>query len=173
MWKNIQIAVNKTKAALNRHGISAHKAEKEWRKQVYNIHTRDGIVPAELRLLIPIPAPEKTRSPSSENLELPQVPSNLLQALLILDPTAINTISTGMSNSQLWDTQSEAGEMHIYTHIGQLGLVEDGFTKNTGIQIRNTGKGGNCNNLSSKSDSDSSYTAYDSIARNADFIVLN
>ncbi|RPA88694.1 hypothetical protein L873DRAFT_886547 [Choiromyces venosus 120613-1] len=85
--KDIQIAVNKAKAALYRHGIDARKAEKERKKQVLNIQTHSGIVPPEL--LIPITNPEK--NPTPHDLEALQLPPDLLQALLMLEPTSFNT----------------------------------------------------------------------------------
>ena len=51
--------------------------------------------------------------------------------------------------------------------------LDDGFTRNTGIKIANSQEGGNCDDLSIESDSDSSCTSHESIARNADFIVFN
>jgi len=58
--KNIQIAVNKAKAALNRHGIAACKAEKDRKKQVRSIESTGGRIPPEL--LIPVADTEKTPS---------------------------------------------------------------------------------------------------------------
>lgn len=59
--RNIQIAVNKAKASLNRCGIDARKTERARRKQVKEIETVGGIVPTEL--LLAIPDPEKNPSP--------------------------------------------------------------------------------------------------------------
>jgi len=51
------VAVHKAKVALNRRGIDAPKAERERKKQIYNIQVQGEIIPSEL--LIAIPDPEK------------------------------------------------------------------------------------------------------------------
>src|SRR6202012_3754438 len=63
--KDIQVAVNKAKATLNRRGVMARKAERERKKQVQNIQAQGGIIPSEM--LVPIPDPEK--NPTSADLE--------------------------------------------------------------------------------------------------------
>ena len=125
--KNIQVAMNTAKAALNRHGIDARKAEKERKQQMQMIQTQGGIVPAELT--IPIHDPEK--NPSPEDLESLLAP-DLLQALLILEPTSITGAGAGMGNSQSEDTMDDAGEVQIYTNNQQV-RSGDGFTRDTGI----------------------------------------
>ena len=44
--KNIQVAINKAKVALNRRGIDAGKAESERKKQIHNILVQGGIIPS-------------------------------------------------------------------------------------------------------------------------------
>lgn len=106
-------------------------------------------------MLIPIPDPEKNPTPA--DLEALQVSPDLLQALLILDPTPHNATITG-DLVQL-EAEDELGEVEVHLGGGQgVGhlLVES-----------------DCEELGNKSDSDSSSTSCDSIARNADFITFN
>ena len=166
--KNIQVAMNKAKAALNRRGSDARKAEEERKQQVQMIQAQGGIVPAELT--IPIDDPEK--NPSPEDLESLLTLPDSVQALLILEPKSITGARAGMGISQTEDTIGDAGEIQIYTNNQQV-RSGDGFTRDTGIQIANREEGGNCDNLSSESDSDSSCTSHDSIVRNADLIAFN
>lgn len=152
-FADVQVAVNKAKAALNRHGVLARKAEKERKKQVQNIQAQGGIIPSEL--LVPIPDPEKNPTPA--HLEALQAPSDLLQALLMLEPTSHNATITG-DLVQL-EAENELGEVEVHLRCGQEAgqlLLEC-----------------HCQELGDESNSDSSSTSCDSIARNADFITFN
>ncbi|RPB03601.1 hypothetical protein L873DRAFT_1860737 [Choiromyces venosus 120613-1] len=75
--KDIKVAINKAKAALNWHGIDAQKAEKERKKQVKIIQSQGQTIPAAL--LIPILDPEK--NPIPDDLESLLPPLDLLQLL--------------------------------------------------------------------------------------------
>ncbi|RPA91770.1 hypothetical protein L873DRAFT_1794675 [Choiromyces venosus 120613-1] len=75
--KDIKVAINKAKAALNWHGIDAWKAEKECKKQVKIIQSQGQTIPADL--LIPILDPEK--NPTPDDLESLLPPPDLLQLL--------------------------------------------------------------------------------------------
>ena len=149
--KDIQIAVNKAKAALHRGGVDARKAEKERKKQLHNIQTQGGVIPPEM--LIAIMDPEK--NPTPEDLEALQAPPDLLQALLILEPNPLDTVSTGDlpqsgANDELEEFEIILGGEQGGSHLG-----------------------GGCDELDIDSDSGSSFTSCDSIARNADFITFN
>ena len=147
--KNIQIAVNKAKAALHRRGVDARKAEKERKKQVQIMQVQGVILQPEL--MISIPDPEK--NPSPEDLESLQPPPDLLQALLMLEPSPLST--PGM------------GEVEIIT--GSCQVQE----RNIEINRRQVLAGSDSENLGSESDSDSSCISSDSILRNADFVTFN
>jgi len=68
--KNIQIAVHKAAAVVNRCGIAARKVEKDREKQVRSIESQGGSIPREF--LIPFPDPEKNHSAQDlESLEPP------------------------------------------------------------------------------------------------------
>ena len=164
--KNIQVAINQAKAAINRRGIDARKAEEERKQQVQMIEAQGGIVPAELTILIH----DREKNTSPEDLKSLLAPPDLLQALLILEPTSITGARAGMGNSHSEDTMGDAGEVQIYTNNQQV-RSGDGFTRDTGIHIANSEKGDNYDNLSSESDSNSSCTSHDSIARNTDTMV--
>ncbi|RPB02711.1 hypothetical protein L873DRAFT_1841602 [Choiromyces venosus 120613-1] len=160
--KNIQIAVNKAKSSLNCHGITARKAEKVRKQQVKAIQIRGEIVPVEM--LVTIPNPE--RDPSSEDLESLQAPPDLLQALLLLEPTPASATSTidpqllaldFEEDSEIYTTRREAEQR--YTTESASG--ENSFTVDDG------------EDLTGESDSDSSCISSDSIIRNADFVSLN
>ena len=149
--KDIQIAVNKAKAALHRCGVDARKAEKERKKQLHNIQTQGGVIPPEM--LIAIMDPEK--NPTPEDLEALQPPPDLLQALLILEPNPLDTVSTEAlpqsgANNELEEFEIILGGEQGGSHLG-----------------------GGCDELDIDSDSGSLSTSCDSIARNADFITLN
>ncbi|RPA95172.1 hypothetical protein L873DRAFT_1846183 [Choiromyces venosus 120613-1] len=160
--KNIQIAVNKAKASLNCHGIAAHKAEKARKQQVRAIQIRGEIFPAEM--LVTIPDPE--RDPSPEDLESLQAPPDLLQALLLLEPTPASATST--IDPQLLTLDFEE-DIEIYTtrreaeqrYTTESASGENSFTVDDG------------EDLTGESDSDSSCISSDSIIRNANFVSLN
>ncbi|RPB06190.1 hypothetical protein L873DRAFT_1851141 [Choiromyces venosus 120613-1] len=161
--KNIQIAVNKAKTSLNCHGIAARKAEKARKQQVKAIQIRGEIVPAEM--LVTIPDPERDLSP--EDLELLQDPPDLLQALLLLEPTPASATST--IDPQLLALDFEEEDIEIYTtrreaeqrYTTESASGENSFTVDDG------------EDLTGESDSDSSCISSDSIIRNADFVPLN
>ncbi|RPA96089.1 hypothetical protein L873DRAFT_1845586 [Choiromyces venosus 120613-1] len=161
--KNIQIAVNKAKASLNCHGVAAHKAEKARKQQVKAIQIRGEIVPAEM--LVTIPDPE--RDPSPEDLESLQAPPDLLQALLLQEPTPASATST--IDLQLLGLDFEEEDIEIYTtrreaeqrYTTESASGENSFTVDDG------------EDLTGESDSDSSCISSDSIIRNANFVSLN
>lgn len=160
--KNIQIAVNKAKTALNRRGIDARKAEKERKKQVRIMQGKGEVVPDEM--LLPIPDPEK--NPSTQDLESLQPPPDLLQALLLLEPASISSSIT--IDPQLLALSGEAEDFEIYTRSGAAGNGYEG-QREAGNSLTEA----NSVDLGSESDSDSSCTSNDSITRNADFVAFN
>jgi len=97
--------------------------------------------------------PEK--NPTPEDLEALQAPPDLLQALLILEPNPLDTVSTGDlpqsgANDELEEFEIILGGEQGGSHLG-----------------------GGCDELDIDSDSGSLSTSCDSIARNADFITFN
>ena len=147
--KDIQVAVNKAMAALHRRGVDARKAERERKNQVQNILTQGGIPQSEL--LIPITDPEK--NPSPEDLESLQTPPDLLQALLMLDPST--HVTPGTSDVEIITGSSQVQQRNI--EIGGSPVLRES----------------DCEDLGSESDSNSSCTSSDSIMRNADFVTFN
>ena len=150
--KDIQVAINKAKAALNRHGIDARKSAKERKKQVQNIRAQGGIIPSEM--LIPIPDPEKNLTP--DHLEALQAPPDLLQALLMLEPAPLGGATIGHQPQPQLGDEDELEEFEIC--LGEQDRRDLGVD---GVE------------LGVESDSDSSSISCDSIARNADFITFN
>ena len=113
--KNIQIAINKAKASLNRRGIAARKAEKERKKQVKIIQTKGGIVPVEL--LVVITDPEK--HPSPEDLESLDAPPDLLQVLLMLQPRSAEITSAIDPQRLTFNDHEKDYEIYIGSISGQ------------------------------------------------------
>jgi len=150
--KDIQVAINKAKAALNRHGIDARKSAKERKKQVQNIRAQGGIIPS--KMLIPIPDPEK--NPTPDDLEALQAPPDLLQALLMLEPAPLGGATIGHQPQPQLGDEDELEEFEIW--LGEQDRRDLGVD---GVE------------LGVESDSDSSSISYDSIATNADFITFN
>ena len=131
------------------HGVDARKAEKEWKKQVQIIQSQGGIPQPEL--MISITDPEK--NPSLENLESLQPPLDLLQALLMLEPSTLSTTVTG--------------EVEIITGSSKV------LQRNMEIGGSPALADSDCEDLGSESDTDSLSASSDSIVRNADFVAFN
>ena len=160
--KNIQIAINKAKASLNRRGIAARKAEKERKKQVKIIQAEGGIVPVEL--LVVIPDPEK--HPSPEDLESLEAPPDLLQVLLMLQPRSAEI--TSAIDPQLLTFNDHEEDYEIYTgSISRQAQEESqGHVVRDGCQSAD-----DCEDSADEMDSDSCMSeSNDSITRNADFV---
>jgi len=160
--KNIQIAINKAKASLNRRGIAARKAEKERKKQVKIIQAEGGIVPVEL--LVVIPDPEK--HPSPEDLESLEAPPDLLQVLLMLQPRSAEI--TSAIDPQLLTFNDHEEDYEIYTgSISRQGQEESqSHVVRDGCQSAD-----DCEDSADEMDSDSCMSeSNDSITRNADFV---
>ena len=141
------MAVNKAKVALNRRGIDARKGEREGKKQIQNIQVQGGIMPSEL--LIAIPDPQK--NPTAPDLKSLQVSFDLLQALLLLSPSAIN-------RSNVIDPQLQEDDNQQIANNGRAA---------SGITVSDD------EDLGCESYSDSSCMSDDSMTRNADFLSLN
>jgi len=138
---------------LNRRAVEARTAERERKKLVQNTLTQGGIVPPEMLILIP--DPEKNLTP--EELEALQASPDLLQAPLILQPTSDNATIIGDLSGL--GAEDELQEVEICLGGGHGGhqLPWERESDELGVE----------------SDSDSSCASCDSIARNADFIILN
>ncbi|RPA90050.1 hypothetical protein L873DRAFT_1795728 [Choiromyces venosus 120613-1] len=137
------------KAALHHHSIDTCKVEKERKKQVQIIQAQGGVLQSELM----IPIIDTENNLSAEDLESLQLPPDPLQALLIL-------------GSSTWSTTA-TGELEIITRSGQVQW------RNIEISGSQVLVESDCEDLGSKSDSDSSCTSSDSIARNTDFVTFN
>jgi len=162
--KNIQIAINKAKASLNRRGIAARKAEKERKKQVKLIQAEGGIGPVEL--LVVIPDPEK--HPSPEDLESLQAPPDLLQVLLMLQPRSAEITST--IDPQLLTFNDHEEDYEIYT--GSISRQAQEESQGHGVRdASGCQSADDCEDSPDEMDSDSCISeSNDSITRNADFV---
>ncbi|RPA92625.1 hypothetical protein L873DRAFT_1794109 [Choiromyces venosus 120613-1] len=154
--KDIKVAINKVKAALNQRGIDAWKAEKECKKQVKIIQSQGRTIPAAL--LIPILDPEK--NPTLDDLESLLPPPDLLQVLTLLEPPAI--FNTSVIDLQLLDSANRILELeHEMRQPGSgIGNIPSQDTENYGTD----------KDLGDASDSDLSCISLDSIVQNADFV---
>ncbi|RPB04969.1 hypothetical protein L873DRAFT_1840235 [Choiromyces venosus 120613-1] len=138
-------------------------AEKARKQQVKAIQIRGEIVPAEM--LVTIPYPE--RDPSPEDLESLQAPPDLLQALLLLEPTPSSATST--IDPQLLALDFEEEDIEIYTNRRE---AEQRYTTES-TSGENSFTVDDGEDLTGESDSDSSCISSDSIIRNANFVSLN
>ena len=153
--KSIQIAVNKAKAALNRHGIATRKAEKDRKKQIRSIEHEGGTILPEL--LIPVPDPEK--NPNTQDLESLEAPPDLAQALLLLEPMSVTP--SNVIYPQMLALDGEDGDLQIYTR--SQGQVEAGASH----------MDEDSHDSDSESNSGSSCVSTDLITRNANFVAFN
>ena len=160
--KNIQIATNKAKVALKAHGIHARKEEKERKKHVQNLQTQGVAIPSEW--LIPILDPE--RNPTPEDLESLLPPPDLLQALLLLEPTD-TTGNINVIDPQLLQNTEEVDNFEIHGMLYPI-VNADLILNASGIEDQASN-----DDMVDESDSDGSCVSMDSIMRNADFVDLN
>jgi len=77
------------------------------------------------QILIPVPDPEKNQN--AQDLELLEPPSDLVQALLLLEPMSVTR--TNDIDPQLPAYDDDAGDLHIY--IGSRCQVEAGASHMT------------------------------------------
>ncbi|RPA91488.1 hypothetical protein L873DRAFT_1848231 [Choiromyces venosus 120613-1] len=169
IWKSNSRCIIQKGGVSTAKGTYLRKKVKEVKEKVATIKCsiiiiNGGIIPAKLLL----PIPDLQKDSHTNDLESLKPLLDLLQAFYILNPpSTIPRISHIIDPAFFEDNcDNDTSEVEILT----VEYWENGRYAMQGSGTCSSSEG---NGLTTESDSDSSYTSVDSIARNADFVELD